>query len=69
MPVWNILVRDTIKDRKVLTVFDGITYKNVPNWHSDLTRVCGNIPIVLCGNKVSRHGEGETDYLPQEKES
>ncbi|KAK5809310.1 ras family-domain-containing protein [Linnemannia elongata] len=29
-----------------------ITYKNVPNWHRDLTRVCGNIPIVLCGNKV-----------------
>eukprot|EP00532_Pseudo-nitzschia_australis_P013173 CAMPEP_0168213854 /NCGR_PEP_ID=MMETSP0140_2-20121125/5028_1 /TAXON_ID=44445 /ORGANISM="Pseudo-nitzschia australis, Strain 10249 10 AB" /LENGTH=216 /DNA_ID=CAMNT_0008140755 /DNA_START=702 /DNA_END=1352 /DNA_ORIENTATION=+ len=29
-----------------------ITYKNVPNWHRDLTRVCENIPIVLCGNKV-----------------
>jgi GTP-binding nuclear protein Ran len=29
-----------------------ITYKNVPNWHRDLDRVCENIPIVLCGNKV-----------------
>jgi GTP-binding nuclear protein Ran len=29
-----------------------ITYKNVPNWHRDLTRVCNNIPIVLVGNKV-----------------
>ena len=29
-----------------------VTYKNVPNWHRDLTRVCENIPIVLCGNKV-----------------
>lgn len=29
-----------------------ITYKSVPNWHRDLTRVCDNIPIVLCGNKV-----------------
>lgn len=29
-----------------------ITYKNVPNWHKDLVRVCENIPIVLCGNKV-----------------
>ena len=29
-----------------------ITYKNVPNWHRDLTRVCENIPIVLVGNKV-----------------
>merc|ERR1712080_263502 len=29
-----------------------VTYKNVPIWHRDLTRVCENIPIVLCGNKV-----------------
>lgn len=29
-----------------------ITYQNVPNWHRDLIRVCNNIPIVLCGNKV-----------------
>ena len=29
-----------------------ITYKHVPNWHRDLTRVCENIPIVLVGNKV-----------------
>ncbi|KAB0376085.1 hypothetical protein FD755_012728 [Muntiacus reevesi] len=29
-----------------------VTYKNVPNWHRDLVRVCENIPIVLCGNKV-----------------
>ena len=29
-----------------------VTYKNVPNWHRDLVRVCEGIPIVLCGNKV-----------------
>ncbi|XP_033150290.1 GTP-binding nuclear protein Ran-like [Drosophila busckii] len=29
-----------------------ITYKNVPNWHKGLLRVCDKIPIVLCGNKV-----------------
>ncbi|KAI8870415.1 ras-domain-containing protein [Ramicandelaber brevisporus] len=29
-----------------------ITYKNVPNWHRDLERVCEKIPMVLCGNKV-----------------
>ena len=28
------------------------TYDNVSRWHEDLVRVCGNIPIVLCGNKV-----------------
>ena len=29
-----------------------ITYKNVPNWYRDITRVCDIIPMVLCGNKV-----------------
>merc|ERR1712042_136218 len=29
-----------------------VTYKNVPNWHRDLARVCENIPIVIVGNKV-----------------
>ena len=29
-----------------------ITYKNVPKWYKDLTRVCDNIPVVLVGNKV-----------------
>ncbi|XP_021072558.1 GTP-binding nuclear protein Ran-like [Mus pahari] len=29
-----------------------VSYKNVPNWHRDLVRVCENIPIVLCGDKV-----------------
>uniref|UniRef100_A0A7S2ZBT1 GTP-binding nuclear protein n=2 Tax=Rhodosorus marinus TaxID=101924 RepID=A0A7S2ZBT1_9RHOD len=29
-----------------------VTYKNVPTWHKNLVRVCNNIPIVLCGNKV-----------------
>ncbi|GFP88587.1 GTP-binding nuclear protein Ran-2, partial [Phtheirospermum japonicum] len=29
-----------------------VTYKNVPTWYRDLCRVCDNIPIVLCGNKI-----------------
>ena len=29
-----------------------ITYKNVPIYYQDIVRVCENIPIVLCGNKV-----------------
>ena len=29
-----------------------VTYKSVPAWHKDLVRVCKDIPIVLCGNKV-----------------
>ena len=33
-------------------VCNRITYKNVPNWHKQLNRVCEGIPIVLVGNKV-----------------
>ncbi len=29
-----------------------VTYKNVPRWYKDVTRVCDNIPLVLVGNKV-----------------
>jgi len=29
-----------------------LTYKRVPNWFRDITRVCENIPIVIVGNKV-----------------
>eukprot|EP01112_Ceratiomyxa_fruticulosa_P016671 TRINITY_DN507_c0_g1_i2.p1 TRINITY_DN507_c0_g1~~TRINITY_DN507_c0_g1_i2.p1 ORF type:complete len:217 (-),score=48.37 TRINITY_DN507_c0_g1_i2:346-996(-) len=44
-----------IQGQAAIILFDvtsRITYKNVPNWHRDLVRVCENIPIVLCGNKV-----------------
>lgn len=29
-----------------------ITYKNVPKWYKDLTRICEKVPIVLVGNKA-----------------
>jgi len=44
-----------IQGQAAIILFDvtsRITYKNVPNWHRDLVRVCENVPIVLCGNKV-----------------
>ena len=28
------------------------SYKSVGRWYADITRVCKNIPVVLCGNKV-----------------
>lgn len=31
-----------------------ITYKNVPKWYNDLTRILENVPIVLVGNKVDQ---------------
>lgn len=33
-------------------VTNRVSYRRVPIWHRDLTRVCDNIPIVLCGNKI-----------------
>jgi GTP-binding nuclear protein Ran len=44
-----------IQGQAAVIMFDvtsRITYKNVPNWHRDLIRVCDNIPVVLVGNKV-----------------
>ena len=44
-----------IRGQCAIIMFDvtaRLSYKNVPTWHRDLTRVCENIPIVLCGNKV-----------------
>lgn len=29
-----------------------VTYKSVPKWYKDITRICEGIPIVLVGNKV-----------------
>jgi len=50
-----VLIACSIDAKAGIIMFDvtsRMTYKNVPNWHRDLTRVCGDIPIVLCGNKV-----------------
>ena len=46
---------NSIQGHAAIIMFDvtsRVTYKNVPNWHRDLVRICENIPIVLCGNKV-----------------
>lgn len=29
-----------------------VSHRNISHWHSDLTRLCENIPIVIVGNKV-----------------
>ncbi|KAH8242908.1 hypothetical protein KR032_003015 [Drosophila birchii] len=29
-----------------------VSYKNMPTWHRNVVRLCEDIPIVLCGNKV-----------------
>uniref|UniRef100_A0A1A9WNU2 GTP-binding nuclear protein n=1 Tax=Glossina brevipalpis TaxID=37001 RepID=A0A1A9WNU2_9MUSC len=36
----------------IFDVISRITYKNVSNWYWYLVRVCENILILLCGNKV-----------------
>ncbi|CAH8445308.1 unnamed protein product [Heterobilharzia americana] len=53
--VWRLRDGYYIQGQCAIIMFDvtsRVTYKNVPNWHRDLVRVCENIPIVLCGNKV-----------------
>ena len=52
---YYFLLDNSILGQCAIIMFDvtsRITYKSVPNWYRDLTRVCENIPIVLCGNKV-----------------
>jgi GTP-binding nuclear protein Ran len=52
-----------LKGQCAIIMFDvcrRLSYKNVPNWYRDITRVCGNnIPIVLLGNKVDLHRDRE----------
>lgn len=51
----------------VILLFDltsRITYKNLPNLYRDITRICGNIPIVICGNKLDLHNKRK---IPKEK--
>uniref|UniRef100_A0A8C5PBU7 GTP-binding nuclear protein Ran n=1 Tax=Leptobrachium leishanense TaxID=445787 RepID=A0A8C5PBU7_9ANUR len=46
-------VWDTAGQEKFGGLRDGYYIQaQLPNWHRDLVRVCENIPIVLCGNKV-----------------
>jgi len=51
--------RDTcyLEGECAIVMFDvtcRFTYRNVPVWHRDVTRVCQDIPIALVGNKVDR---------------
>jgi GTP-binding nuclear protein Ran len=44
-----------VESQAAIIMFDvtsRVTYKNVPNWHRDIVRVCDDIPVVLVGNKV-----------------
>lgn len=44
-----------IKGDCAILMFDvgsRVSYRNIPNWYRDVTRVLGNVPIVLVGNKV-----------------
>lgn len=55
----------SIQGQCAIIMFDvtsRITYKNVPNWHRDLVRVCEAIPIVLVGNKVRRSSRASASH-------
>lgn len=40
-----------------------LTYKNILNWYNEIRRVCGNIPIVIAGNKCD---ELEREVRPKQ---
>ncbi|MHA2008237.1 MAG: GTP-binding protein [Promethearchaeota archaeon] len=40
------------------------SYEHVPRWLNDIKKFCGNIPIVLFGNKVDLVDEGELNSDP-----
>lgn len=29
-----------------------LSYRSVPTWYKEISRYCGDIPIILCGNKL-----------------
>lgn len=31
-----------------------VSYQHLPDWYKRINRVCGDIPIVVCGNKIDR---------------
>ncbi|KAF9432374.1 GTP-binding nuclear protein gsp1/Ran [Entomortierella beljakovae] len=33
-------------------VTDAATYRSIPNLYNEVTNICGDIPTILCGNKV-----------------
>ncbi|KAG0316103.1 GTP-binding nuclear protein gsp1/Ran [Linnemannia gamsii] len=44
-----------IQGQCAIIVFDlssRASYEKVPMWYNSITQVCGDIPIVLCGNKA-----------------
>ena len=53
--LWTMINDSKMEKMIFATVFDvtsKTTYKRIPNWYRDLTRVCDNIPMCLVGNKV-----------------
>ncbi|MHA2282309.1 MAG: Rab family GTPase [Promethearchaeota archaeon] len=37
------------------------SFEHISNWHEDITKFCGNIPVVLFGNKVDLIDEDKLD--------
>lgn len=61
------------KGQFAILIFDltsRTTYKNIPNWHRDVMRVCKNIPVVIAGNKMEskdRKVKAHQIVFPQKK--
>ncbi|MBY8982012.1 MAG: GTP-binding protein [Candidatus Lokiarchaeota archaeon] len=62
---WNFMRPTFYKGSKAaIIVFshtDKDSFKNIPRWYEDIEKYCGDIPIVLFGNKVDIVNEKDLD--------
>lgn len=62
---WNFMRPTFYKGSKAaIIVFshtDDKSFEHIPTWHDDIKKYCGEIPIVLFGNKLDLVNEDELD--------
>lgn len=55
-----------INAKKAIIMFsmdNRLTFKNVPYWYRDVRRVCGDIPIIIMGNKSDSQSEVQKEEV------
>lgn len=62
---WNFMHETFYRGSKAaIIVFshtDDESFKHIDNWHDELKGICGDIPVVLFGNKLDLVNEDELD--------
>ena len=61
LDLWDPVIQYGVKDSfylgsdAAIILFDlqsRNSFKSIPQWLKDIKRVCGDIPIIICGNKI-----------------